>query len=495
MDTRFENRFSTTGDLLLKSELTKILKSNALLDLSKIVLDYEISNEERQNLLFKDVSDIKIIWEYIWLTVKCKRFFEDNDSEIFNSDEKATSFGSLCSYYNEHSSFNEEHKNALFELLHLFMIADGFTGPAPHEAESAEIEAPKADHVNLMDMEVTNPVEGFVDIDRSPTEVLMHNIIDTGDIFCSKFNIPAFPDLEEGKILDKVNMVAGSKINRQKVWLNPLKFSDEMRTTEWVERSKKGFEPKTPLPDKIENLLIPRPVMICEAFSCLHPKSIDMETEHIHPAAHMYVDQITQSETFKDWMKNLFYNKATYPGNTPEVPIKPTLPEHEPGLVDKLLELWKLYGSIHKVKSEIISTGKSRGVITKVAPLTTKRRWSSLIYENQFASRIKEIERTVEVQLSKVQYDNMIMTYNLLKICFDRQYDTLVNYTLWTEFLEPLLKGSRHNQMVIILLIRALANSINKEIWRAFLDKKSEVQAVWEKTRNKKEKIKLKLNN
>jgi hypothetical protein len=128
-----------------------------------------------------------------------------------------------------------------------------------------------------------------------------------------------------------------------------------------------------------------------------------------------------------------------------------------------------------------------------VAPLTTKRRWSSLIYENQFASRIKEIERTVEVQLSKVQYDNMIMTYNLLKICFDRQYDILVNYTLWTEFLEPLLKGSRHNQMVIILLIRALANSINKEIWRAFLDKKSEVQAVWEKTRNKKEKAAQKL--
>jgi hypothetical protein len=47
--------------------------------------------------------------------------------------------------------------------------------------------------------------------------------------------------------------------------------------------------------------------------------------------------------------------------------------------------------------------------------------------------------------------------------------------------------------MVIILLIRALANAINKEIWRAFLDKKSEVQAVWEKTRNKKEKAAQKL--
>ena len=150
--------------------------------------------------------------------------------------------------------------------------------------------------------------------------------------------------------------------------------------------------------------------------------------------------------------------------------------------------MWKLYGSIHKVKSEIVSTGKSKRVITKVAPLTTRRRWSSLIYNNQFALRLIEIERAVEVQLSKVQYNNMIMTYNLLRICFDRQYDTMVNYTLWVEFLEPLLKCSRHTQMVIVLLIRTLVNAINKEIWRAFLDRKSEVLAVWDKTRMRKEK-------
>ena len=167
-------------------------------------------------------------------------------------------------------------------------------------------------------------------------------------------------------------------------------------------------------------------------------------------------------------MKKFFNNLATYPGNVPDVPIKPTLPEHEPGLIDKLLEMWKLYGSIHKVKSEIVSTGKSKGVITKVAPLTTRRRWSSLIYNNQFALRLIEIERAVEVQLSKVQYDNMVMTYNLLRICFYRQYDTMVNYTLWVEFLEPLLKGSRHNQMVIALLVGAQVNAINKEIWRHF---------------------------
>ena len=101
----------------------------------------------------------------------------------------------------------------------------------------------------------------------------------------------------------------------------------------------------------------------------------------------MYVDQITQSETLKDWMKKFFYNSATYPGNVPDVPIKSILPKHEPGLIDKLLEMWKLYGSIHKVKSEAISTGKSKGISTKVASMTTRKRWSSLIYNSQFALR------------------------------------------------------------------------------------------------------------
>ena len=43
------------------------------------------------------------------------------------------------------------------------MIGDGIVGPTPHEAESAEAEASKAEHVNLKKMEMVNPVEGFVD--------------------------------------------------------------------------------------------------------------------------------------------------------------------------------------------------------------------------------------------------------------------------------------------------------------------------------------------
>jgi hypothetical protein len=120
--------------------------------------------------------------------------------------------------------------------------------------------------------------------------------------------------------------------------------------------------------------------------------------------------------------------------------------------------------------------------------MTTRKRWCSKIYEDQFAPRLQFIEKSVQEQLSKWQYENMIMTYNLLKITFDRVYETMVNHTLWVMFIQPILSGTRFNQMVIILLVRALVNAINKEIWRAFLDKKHEVKLHWKNEADKKEK-------
>ena len=80
----------------------------------------------------------------------------------------------------------------------------------------------------------------------------------------------------------------------------------------------------------------------------------------------------------------------------PSSAIKAKKPEHEPGLVDKLIELWKLYGGIKKVKNEIVKNGNSKGVNTNVAPMTARKRWSSLIYNNQFAPRFQEIEKSIE---------------------------------------------------------------------------------------------------
>jgi len=73
-----------------------------------------------------------------------------------------------------------------------------------------------------------------------------------------------------------------------------------MKTTQWLERGRKGFEPQVLLLFRIEDLLVAKPVMICYSFQSLHPDVIDMETDIIHPAAHLFVDQITQPDSFRN---------------------------------------------------------------------------------------------------------------------------------------------------------------------------------------------------
>ena len=46
----------------------------------------------------------------------------------------------------------------------------------------------------------------------------------------------------------------------------------------------------------------------------------------------------------------------------------------------------------------------------------------------------------------------MVMHYNLLKVLLDRDYDVMINQTLYVSFLKPVLDTGKFNQMVIALL-------------------------------------------
>jgi hypothetical protein len=87
------------------------------------------------------------------------------------------------------------------------------------------------------------------------------------------------------------------------------------------------------------------------------------------------------------------------------------------------MELWKLYNSISAIKSQIETTGKSRSLSTSVASLTVKKKWLSKSYNDLFTPRLENIEKSVQEMLSIRQYENMVMSYNLLKVLIDRDYD------------------------------------------------------------------------
>ena len=153
----------------------------------------------------------------------------------------------------------------------------------------------------------------------------------------------------------------------------------------------------------------------------------------------------------------------------------------EPAFIDNLMELWKYQKLMRKLRSELISESRSKGLATKVADKTFTQKYSILQEQTKiFSPRLKNIDKAIAEILSVKQYENMVIHYNLLWICLDRVYDVMVNQTLYVSFLKPVLDTGKFNQMVIVLLVRALANAVNKEIWKAFLNCKHDLyQSMW----------------
>jgi hypothetical protein len=161
-------------------------------------------------------------------------------------------------------------------------------------------------------------------------------------------------------------------------------------------------------------------------------------------------DQILLSKHFKEWMSKFLFNSEAYPDIHHGAAIKANNYESEPGFVDKLVELWKLHSSLKSVKSQIADTRKSKSLHKAVAALTTRKRWVSKIYNDLLAPRLSTIEKSVREMLPNNQYmyENIVMTYNLLKIIIDRDYEVMINKTLWVNFIRPILTG-RCNQPAI----------------------------------------------
>ena len=283
-------------------------------------------------------------------------------------------------------------------------------------------------------------------------------------------------------------MDAGASFEHVSVFLPTLRFTNEMRTTSWIVRETE-YVSATPLPNKIEDMLVEKPFVDCLFFDSILPANVNAETRAINQAAHTVIEEITSSSGFKVWLKSFFFNPEAKvrPSHALAKPKPKTDSTLEPGFIDNLFELWKYQKSMKKLRSELISDGKSKSLVTKVAEKTFIRKWQSSRTDRFFNPRLKNIDKTIQELLSAKQYENMVIHYNLLRVFLDRDYDVMVNQTLSTSFIKPVLETGTYNQMVIVLLVRALANAVNKEIWRHFLNCKHEYHVFMDKNLEKKE--------
>jgi hypothetical protein len=273
---------------------------------------------------------------------------------------------------------------------------------------------------------------------------------------------------------DDCKSQAGIDLDRESVHLASIHYSDDLKITEWAIRLEK-YEPVLPLPSALDELYKKSPGNQCYVFDSLNPRFINLETKEIDIFAHVACQKIyTLLQDWADFLEEAFYNPSYYSKLKPNLDIsKGPAKKVEPGLIDKLIELWKLQGFIKSAKSQIESEGKTKSMQSNVAWLTMKQNWRSSVYDSLLQETAKKINDEVDRLLSVQLYKHLVCSYNMLKILIDRQYCTIINQVLYHRFIKQFLHG-QYSQMTIILCVRALANVLNRTIWKHFLIRKQE---------------------
>ena len=119
-----------------------------------------------------------------------------------------------------------------------------------------------------LEMEVEDVSSGdnrFSIIIRSLTECKLDTIKETGDVYVSKMDEYTITNFDQSTVPNRVKEAAGASFEHVSVLLPTLKFTNEMRTTSWIVRET-TYEPTTPLPNRIEEMLVAKPAIDCLFF-------------------------------------------------------------------------------------------------------------------------------------------------------------------------------------------------------------------------------------
>ena len=92
--------------------------------MAEIVCNYKITNEARLDGLLNRTSDLQTVWEYIWLSYKAREAITDTEIDIFANEQVLANFQLLCLQHSSNGTFNVEHREMLYNLVHFFVLED-----------------------------------------------------------------------------------------------------------------------------------------------------------------------------------------------------------------------------------------------------------------------------------------------------------------------------------------------------------------------------------
>ena len=142
----------------------------------------------------------------------------------------------------------------------------------------------------------------------------------------------------------------------------------------------------------------------------------------------------------------------------------------ELGFVDGLIQLWRLRKTILEAKAEMLVLGNlakytyraGEAIMSKT--LTYKSSYMSQLFKARNASITKEEKRLAALTM----YGNFICQYKAILLQCERDFDIMINVTLYQEIVLPFFT-IKHGQFAAVALVRSGANKLLRKTWEAFI--------------------------
>ena len=88
------------------------------------------------------------------------------------------------------------------------------------------------------------------------------------------------------------------------------------------------------------------------------------------------------------------------------------------------------------------------------------------------SEQTKKLDANFQRLVNKARFENYLVAYNAFRCHCKTEYDIFVNISLWKDILEQFCDRT-HSQYGIVAILRTAMITVNKEIWKAFLELRS----------------------
>ena len=118
----------------------------------------------------------------------------------------------------------------------------------------------------------------------------------------------------------------------------------------------------------------------------------------------------------------------------------------------------------------------------------------STYLETLAGEKNRELNNKVRKLAAEYYLEVLFLQYNTLLFNCEKNYNELINYKLFADFIVPLFERKTFDQYFIILMVRSLANIIlKKKVWTRLVVLRHRMMKAEENARKQKE-ILVKIN-